>query len=362
MSPTTAVISVRPLRARPWYAHIRAAEDLFVATTGATRHDIEGPSGWVSDTRWARRALRTAKRWPSTLTPAPTTKADLAVMWTSDLGDVGELLDVAEDWVDVGAVKALVVSECWPDDLELHGPKVRAIVEMFDAVFVCMENDGLAPIAGPNRSVHHLAHAAVTDAYRPDLSGRRAMGVLNYGRRDPDQHDALVAWSEATGGWYHWDASKLGATPDPREHQRVLGRMMSEATASVCNLGRFDEQHRTGGAQELGARFYESLAAGCVLLGDFPSTPTYEAHFAEAPGMIPFALGATSLPDEFLRVLADQDEAGRIQREHRALALAEHDIAHRIAEVMGTLGFDVPPALLERRSELRHAAEELRSS
>ena len=96
MSPTTAVISVRPLRARPWYAHVRAAEDLFVATTGAVRHDIEGPSGWVSDARWARRALRTARRWPSTLTPAPTAKADLAVMWTSDLGDVGELLDVAD--------------------------------------------------------------------------------------------------------------------------------------------------------------------------------------------------------------------------------------------------------------------------
>jgi hypothetical protein len=362
MNPTTAVISVRPLRARPWYAHIRAAEDLFVATTGAVRHDIEGPSGWVSDARWARRALRTAKRWPSALTPAPTTKADVAVMWTSDLGDVGELLDVADGWVDVAATKVLVVSECWPDDLELHGPKVRSVIEMFDAVFVCMENDCLAPVAGPSRSVHHLAHGAVTDAYRPNLSGTRSMGVLNYGRRDPDQHDALVAWSDSTGGWYHWDASKLGATPDPREHQRVLGRMMSEASGSVCNLGRFDEQHRTGGAEELGARFYESLAAGCVLLGEFPSTPTYDAHFADAPGMIPFPLGASSLPDAFLRLLDDHEAAGRIQREHRARALAEHDIAHRIAEMMDTTGFEVPEALALRQAALRHEAEELRSS
>ena len=360
MTLTTAMVSVRALRPRAWYGHVRAVEDLFAATTGATRHDVVAGDGPLGRSKATRRAARSLRQYTSALDPAPRRPADLAVMWASDLGDVGELLDVDPAWVDIGRTKVLVVSECWPDDLTLHGPKVQALVECFDIVVNCMENDVLGAVAGGGRDVHHLPHAAVCEAYAP-VYGSRPVAVMNYGRRDPAQHDVLRSWADRDGAWYHYDTAKLGPCDDPRDHQRVLGRLLSSSAASVCNLGRFDETHRTGGASELGARFYESLAAGCLLLGDFPTSPTFDAHFADAPGMIPFPLGSDEVPSVLLELLADPDTLAGVERELRARALEHHDIAHRLATVLEFADAPVPPLLTERRQALIAEAAELRS-
>ena len=359
MTLTTATLSVRALRPRAWYGHVRASEDLFAAATDATRHDIVAGDGVLGGSKATRRAARSLRRWTSELQPPVSRPADLAVMWASDLGDVGELLDVDPAWADIGRTKVLVVSECWPDDLTLHGPKVRALVECFDIVVNCMENDALRPLAGPGREVRHLPHAAVCESYAP-MYGARPVAVMNYGRRDPAQHDVLRSWATREGCWYHYDTTKLGPCDDPRDHQRVLGRLLSASTASVCNLGRFDEAHRTGGASELGARFYESLAAGCLLLGDFPESPTFDAHFADGPGLIPFPLGADEVPPALLELLADPAELAGVHRELRARALAEHDIAHRLATLLGFADAPVPPRLSARREALVAEAAEVR--
>jgi len=280
-------------------------------------------------------------------------------MWAADLGDVGELLDVDESWTSFATTRVLIVSEAWPGDLAMYGPKILAVLQSFDAVFTCMENNGLEGVADSTTSLRHLPHGVVTDSYSPSLSGRRPIGILNYGRRDPVQHDVLRRWSEGAGGWYHYDTMGLGRTQDPVDHQRVLGRLLSESSFSVCNFGRFDESDRRQGAKELGARFYEALGAGCVIVGDFPGTPIFEAHFADVPGKVAFPLGASHCPDEIARLIAAPEELARIHRVHRALALDQHDIAHRIAQVLADVGFDLPPALSDRQAELRTTAGQL---
>ena len=58
MTLTTATLSVRALRPRAWYGHVRASEDLFAATTDATRHDIVGGDGVLGGSKATRRAAR----------------------------------------------------------------------------------------------------------------------------------------------------------------------------------------------------------------------------------------------------------------------------------------------------------------
>lgn len=371
---STAVLSLRDVRRFPWYAHIRATEDLFVETTGATRLDLQIPSGRTglaaidrfghqqSKLRRAQtRLLRQVRRWPARLEPAPGSAppADLGIMWASDLSDVGTLLDLDPVWTSFARTRVLVLSECWPGDLTMYGARIREVVEGFDAVFLCAENDVLDPIRESGTPLRYLPHGVVTDSYRPSFDGARPVTVLNYGRRDPAQHAALRAWEAATGGWYHYDSMGLGATPDPVDHQRVLGRLMSSSAFSVSNMGRFDEPHRTGGASEVGFRFYEALGAGCALLGTFPTSPIFDEHFGEAPGTVDFPLGSDGVPDEVDRLLADPDGMARIHRVHRGLALTHHDIAHRMAEVLDEVGFEVPTALAERQAALRSSANEL---
>ena len=207
--------------------------------------------------------------------------------------------------------------------------------------------------------VEYMQNSVATSAYTPRLDGRRPISVINYGRRDPSQHVALKSWSRDSGAWYHYDTMSMGATADVLDHHRALGRMLSESSVSMCNLARFSDHDRIQGLQEVGSRYYEALAGGCVICGDFPDSPVFDTSFARLPGLVPWKIGTDDGLDELLAVLADPDRLARIARVHRAEALAHHDVAHRVLQVCERAGFTPPAKLLARVADLKDKAAQL---
>ena len=67
------------------------------------------------------------------------------------------------------------------------------------------------------------------------------------------------------------------------------------------------------------------------------------------------------MPATLVELLADPAELAGAQRELRARALAEHDIAHRLATLLGFADAPVPPRLSARREALAAEAAEVRS-
>ena len=144
-----AVISLRSVRAVPWYGGLVQAEDVLVRCLGARLHAVE-----LGRPRYARppiasphvhRALAlTRLGHPYRLDPpagtgaGPNGRADVAVLVANDLHDVSMLLGV-RDWNDLGEVVLVHIAEISPRDLKLYPEVVRHLCHRADYVFTGTE-------------------------------------------------------------------------------------------------------------------------------------------------------------------------------------------------------------------------------
>lgn len=358
-TPTCAFIRVRSGAPVAWYGGIRGAESSLTALLGATEYRLHHPPRGGTAHRVARRALTTLGRYSTTIEPGLTRPADVGFVWASDFADLGALLHADPAWIEFANHRVLVLHEVWPGELAMQSERFHDLLRTFHLVCITTEHSGMQALAGDGVEVVYMPGGVHTAAFTP-FPPERPITVMNYGRRDRAQHAALASWAEAGSHWYHYDTAGLGPTPDPLEHHHALGRLVGASTFSVCNMARFDDLERTGGNEEIGDRFYEALAAGCLLVGMLPRSPAFEEVFAELPGLISWpAGGGRDALGELDRWLADPAALDAASRRHRAEALRHHDFVHRIVDMLDRLDIAPPAALTDRATALKAEADHL---
>ena len=359
-----AVISLRSVRAVPWYGGLVQAEDVLVRCLGARLHSVE-----LGRPRYARppiasphvhRALAlTRLGHPYRLDPpagtgaGPNGRADVAVLVANDLHDVSMLLGV-RDWNDLGEVVLVHIAEISPRDLKLYPEVVRHLCHRADYVFTGtegLEHERLRRDRVRSVSVVPPLLDVLGFPTRP-LAGDRPIDVLNVGRRDPAQHEALRSWASEHGGYYGRDTGYLPAVTSLADHREMYAATAARAGVFITNFARFDQPEQHGGIWEVGTRFYEAMAAGCVLAGELPvRSKVFQERIAPVEPLA-FPLGSTSLPAELRAVLDDPTGAEGRHRSTRATALRAHDVAHRWREMSEIAGLAPSPGIDARVAEL----------
>jgi hypothetical protein len=244
--------------------------------------------------------------------------------------------------------------EVWPSELDQ-----RIFFEayaMVDHVFLGIREvlDDFASIA-PNANIECVPPAADVMAFAPPgADGERGIAVLGVGRRDPVQHEQLLAWSDSTGRLYLYDTVR-GEAESVTEHRRNLAGWYRRARVSICNYGKHDRPDEIGDLRIVPGRLFEGLAAGAVLVGRPPSEDNQReivgdvvVHSTETEDLI-------GLVDRYSRPGADRDERAR----NMALAARSHDWAHRWHLMYSAVGEPVPEALSARIEALSARADSL---
>ncbi|MGI9064540.1 MAG: glycosyltransferase family protein [Pseudonocardiaceae bacterium] len=357
----TALLSLRRIRPVPWFGALVDAEDVLVECLGAQLHEVD-----LAAARWARpplasahlhRLLAAARLARPHRIVRPPVAPDLLVVLANDLHDLA-VLPGLPGW-DAGADTVIVhAADVNERDLQLYPDVVHHLRRHVDVLLTCIESTPLQRLRSPRlRTIEVIGGLLDVLAFpsRPDAAGR-PIDVVNLGRRSRQQHVLLQRWVDETDGFYLYDTGYLGSLHSLPEHRRLYTGVTSRSRVFITNYAAVGDPRRGFPAGEVGLRFYEAMAAGCVLAGDLPTASrTYQALIAPADP-IPFTTGAPSLPEELLAVLADPAEQQRRGRAARALALRHLDMAHRWKDIAAVAGLPSSAAIDARITELARLA------
>jgi hypothetical protein len=254
------------------------------------------------------------------------------------------------------------VSVCWIGELYASFiPRARYwlhALKKFDHVFLGTQGgvDALSDAIG--RQVRWLP--GVTDVMRFSpypAAPARVIDVYSMGRRWEGIHQSLLREASRSGLFYLHDTAPVSETDvfDHRQHRNVLANIAKRSTYFMVAPGKMDHPEETGGQSEVSFRYFEGAAAGAVLLGQTPQSPTFQEVFGWPDAVIDIK------PDgsDVIKVISDmnrQPERIRaISRRNATQALLRHDWIHFWKQIFDVAGLQIgsgAAARIQRLSEL----------
>jgi hypothetical protein len=235
-----------------------------------------------------------------------------------------------------------------------------ALLRRFDLVFVSCEGTCEELEKAVGRPCVFLPPS--TDALAACPYPNPAERVVDFyamGRRPPPTHAALLARAERLGWFYLYDTMGDGRVADPRAHRRALMSTLRRSRYFLVNVAQFDRPDRTGAQQELGYRYFEGMAAGALLVGRMPESPSARVllDWPDAVIELPSSAGGV---DEVLDALeGDPERVERARRANVVNALRRHDHVYRWSAILSHAGMRPMPALEARRRALSSLADQI---
>lgn len=360
--PRTVLISQRDLWDAPWFSYVVEFESVLAELLEARTLRITTRDGHIAN------ALRDRYRLRSVLASLPLARAfsleqpaehyDLGIIVVNDLQQLGILASLP-GWRKMADRFIAFVVELWPSWVAAARPAVDDVVSKMTAVFSTIERTtvDLRELSGTD--VHFLPPGVDTLFVDPPAdSGRRYVSVSNRGRRDPAQHEMLRRWATASGRVYEFDTGSLTSVEGHFVHREHYYEQCARSKVYVTNFARFDQPQLRDGAEELGLRYFEGIAAGCVLAGQHPGDDRV-ARLVGDVHVVDMPIGATEMPAPLRDLLDDDDRIAAAGRANRLLALQRHDVLHRWDVVRSRLDLPTTAVAEQRRLRLEDAARKL---
>jgi hypothetical protein len=366
----TAVLSIRDERPVPWFGCQVDAEDALASALGAAVHRVRATarpytSGPLSSGHARRVVSWTRALHPVRIEPDPRFgpgRADVLLVLLNDLHDASLLLSVPR-WHEMGEVVLVHIAEVNERERRLYRDVVGHLRRRVDHLFVSVPGPWLQHLPGGRmRTAAQVPVPLDVLAFAPRCTPERAIDVFNPGRRHPTQHAVLRNWAERHDRFYLHDTGYLARVHSLAEHRTQYRSLASRSRVFVTNYAAVAAPtRRTFPAPAIGSRFYEAMAAGCVLAGDVPTGTGRDAEIVPAEP-VHWPVDAPALPAELAAVLDTPEELGRRSAAARATALSVADVAHRWTEMAARADLPEHPGITARLAGLRAAAEQVRGT
>ena len=263
---------------------------------------------------------------------------------------------LGKEWRDRCATSVCMIDEMWLRQI----PKARGYLKnlsQFDHIvlYYSQSVEAIGALTGRECSFLPPGIDSLRFCPYPDPP-KRVVDVYSVGRRSMETHRKLVDMAGGRDFFYVHDSLSGTEVIDWKEHRDLLANMAKRSRFYIVNPGLIDRPEITGGQVEIGNRYFEGSAAGCIMVGETPRNEAYGNLFdwPDAVIHLPFGSdGIAEIVDEFDR-LPDREEA--LHRNNIVQALRRHDWAYRWESILKIAGLDASPELVKRKEQLGRTA------
>lgn len=365
--PRVVVASRRLVEQRVWQAAQLELEDV-VAQVDDVGWCLPRPLAGPAGVRLAGGVLnragrplgrdrRSAMRRPDPALPVAPAELFFAVF--ADANDIGMLPHVTAHARGAGRRVAWIV-ELWSPQLPRVSDYLRQL-RGFDHVIVSNRSvvEAVAEITGVPCT--YLPMAVDAERYAPSApdAPARTVDVASWGRRLAGTHAPLVQAMAERRLHYAFDTVR-GAwdVTDHVEHRLAQAALLQRTKYSV--VYRINDEpgrvERTGGEESLTNRYFESLAAGTIMLGSAPDSSEWTDCFPWPDAVVAIPAPAPGIVSVIEQLEQDPERLDRARRAAVSTFLHRHDWAHRWRAVLALVGLEEHPRLTERLALLEDRA------
>ncbi len=120
--------------------------------------------------------------------------------------------------------------------------------------------------------------------------------------------------------------------------------------------GKINLPLETAGQVEVAARYFEGLAAGAVLLGEFPHSEKSRNYKDWTEGVIEIRSDGSDLAEVIQSLISDRERLEELSRRNIIHALLHHDWVYRWKQILKITGTKETDAMRIRERRLREMA------
>jgi hypothetical protein len=193
-----------------------------------------------------------------------------------------------------------------------------------------------------------------------DAMPQRLIDVMLFGRKHNPWHEALREQSQDEGYFYQFDTVHGSQPISLQEHREHFRELNWRSKINIVNIAKVNMKHERGSDEEIGFRFFEATAAGCVLVGYRPNSRYWEELFGWQDSIFNVPLDEPAQLTRVVRsLLDDPDRMQEVSIRNRAEFLRRHDAVYRWEQIFQELGHAPTNSMLQRKQLLADQADGL---
>lgn len=256
------------------------------------------------------------------------------------------------------------VSVCWIDELWISTvqklKRWQPILAQFDYVLVATSGTAGPLSESIGRHCYEMLGGVDAIKFSPyPKCPQRVIDLYSVGRAPP-AHQALLKWADSEGRFYIHDSMVNLADCDTQghaQHRSLYANMSKRSRLFTVAPGKFNAPGLTQGQAVVGARYFEGLAAGSVLVGQAPDCEAFRHHFDWPQAVFDIRPDGSDAVETISKLLAEPDRLRALSARNAAEALRRHDWVYRWKEILTIAGLEPRPAIAAREKRLAELAE-----
>jgi len=187
-------------------------------------------------------------------------------------------------------------------------------------------------------------------------SRRRVVDVYSIGRRSPVTHRKLLELSETRGIFYVYDSLWGKRAFNLEEHRALYANTAGRSRFFLVNPGMVDDLGKRGDQSDIGNRYFEGAAAGCILVGEAPAIKEFQGLFDWPDAVIPLPFGSDGIGEIIDAFDRQPAREAALHQTNIVQSLRRHDWAYRWEALLRTAGLPARPGLARRKERLEELA------
>jgi hypothetical protein len=176
----------------------------------------------------------------------------------------------------------------------------------------------------------------------------RFIDVIGYGRQNPE-HSRIFANvyndPQSERMYYHTDHMQIAKIHNFYEHRSFFWKILSRSRIALAYDALKVDPNKRFPFSFVGQRWFESITAGCVIVGQKPTCPEMEELFFWEDATIELPENSWDIIPFTEALLADKKRLEAAYRRNVEKAISHHDWRHRLAQIHQCLKLPLPEIL-----------------
>ncbi|CAG7857810.1 hypothetical protein MCAMS1_02777 [biofilm metagenome] len=180
--------------------------------------------------------------------------------------------------------------------------------------------------------------------------------VNGYGRQDANVSKLLsenINHADSKRVYYHTDNINISQVNDYYAYRRYFWKMLRKSKVSLAFdpfAPAFNKRFRFS---FVALRWFESITAGCVVVGKKPKCEEMEELFPWENSTIELPENTGDILDFILDLLSNENNLLAISQRNYINALSRHDWRHRLIDMLNVIGILPPEILINQVATLK---------
>jgi glycosyltransferase involved in cell wall biosynthesis len=266
-------------------------------------------------------------------------------------------LNAIQEWREHFKTAVCWIEEIWANQLNNFKRQLKILSKFDFVITICSKTIKSLQDLIPSKC-QYIPPGVDTIRFSPyPAPPPRQIEILSIGRRSKEIHQNLLKELDKNRIFYIYDTFFDPEVINYKQHRILLANLAKRSKYFLVHPANFNQTWKTGGQIEYGPRYFEGVAAGCILVGDAPECETFCEQFDWPNALIRTSSNYIEFRQILENLSSNCNVCKEIQKYNITQSLLRHDWVYRWKKVLDLLHLDSRPALLLREKRLKEIHE-----